>query len=283
MSASDEQIDLTDLSRTLWGGRYIILLTTVLFTLIGVSYAFLAQKWYRAEVVLAPVDKQSFPGGALGGSGLRGLSGLASLAGVNLQGSGTQEPIAVLRSKNFARAFIEDEGLTGDLLKEVARSESKPDIRDAVRVFDTRVRTVTENTKTSLVTLSIRWKDADTAALWANTLAKRLNDRLRQQAAEEAERNVAFLKKEMAETSIVSLQQSLGSLLEGEMQKLMLARANDEFAFKVIDRAVPPKQLDAPKRVLIILVAFMGGVLLSVVFVIVRKSVSQIDRRARLT
>lgn len=266
---SDDEIDLSELWQTIWSGRWLIVMITALFTLAGVAYALLAQEWYKAEVVLAPANQQS--GGALAGLGI-GLGGLASLAGMSLPSSSEQQPVAVLKSKGFARDFIEDLSLMPTLLEDVANSEAL-DMRDAVRVFDTRVRGVTEDTKTGLVRLSIRWKDADTAALWANTLARRLNDRLRQQAAEEAERNVTYLKKEMAATSIVSLQQSMGSILEGEMQKLMLARGNEEFAFKVIDQAVAPKQRDAPKRVLVILVALFAGGFLSVVTLVVRRAI----------
>jgi uncharacterized protein involved in exopolysaccharide biosynthesis len=273
---SDDEIDLSELWQTIWSGRWLIAMITSVFALGGVAYAFLAQEWYKAEVVLAPANQQSLTGGNLAGLGL-GLGGLASLAGITLPSSSDQQPVAVLKSKDFARDFIEDQDLTRDLVKEVRNSNSL-DIRDAVRVFVTRVRGVTEDTKTGLVTLSIRWKDADTAALWANTLARRLNDRLRQQAAEAAERNVTYLKKEMTATSIVSLQQSMGSILEAEMQKLMLARGNDEFAFKVIDQAVAPKQRDAPRRVLIILVATFAGGFLSVLILGVRKVIRSRSR-----
>lgn len=268
--ASDDEISLLELVQTIWSGRWLVATITVGCTLIGVGYALLAPVWFRAEVVLAPADQQSYAGGALAGL-TGGLGGLASLAGISLPSPGPQQPVAVLKSRIFARQFIEDHELMPELLKEVS-SRDALDIRDAVRFFDTRVRAVSEDTKTGLVTLSIRWKDAETAAVWANTLAKRLNDRLRQQAEEEAERNVTYLKKEMAATAIVSLQQSLGSILESEMQKLMLARGNEQFAFKVIDEAVAPKRQEAPKRALIVTVAFFGGGFISVVILMVRRA-----------
>jgi uncharacterized protein involved in exopolysaccharide biosynthesis len=129
------------------------------------------------------------------------------------------------------------------------------------------------------VTLSIRWKDPDTAAEWANVLVQRLNDRLRQQALTESERNVAYLQKEMAATSVVSLQQSMGRVLEGEMQKLMLARGNEEFAFKVIDRATPPKLRESPKRSLIAIVSMLAGGFLGVLFVFLRKAIQNRPKR----
>jgi len=272
--AYDDEIDLWELWETIWSGRWLIVAITGVFTLGGVTYALLAQEWYKADVVLAPADKKGGAGGALAQFG-----GLASLAGISLPGAGEGEPVAVLKSKDFARSFITDLNVMPMLLEGADFGDKKPDIRDAVRVFDTGVRTVTEDKKSGLVTLSVRWKDPDTAAEWANVLVKRLNDRLRTQAQEESERNVAYLQREIAATSVVSLQQSMGRVLEGEMQKLMLARGNEEFAFKVIDRATPPKQRETPKRTLIALVSMLAGGFLGILAVFLRKAIANRPKR----
>lgn len=272
--AYDDEIDLWELWETIWSGRWLIIAITGVFTLSGVTYALLAQEWYKADVVLAPADKQAGAGGALAQFG-----GLASLAGISLPGAGEGEPVAVLKSKDFARSFITDLSLLPILLEDADFGDKNPDIRDAVKVFDTKIRTVTEDKKSGLVTLSVRWKDPDTAAEWANVLVKRLNDRLRTQAQEESERNVAYLQREIASTSVVSLQQSMGRVLEGEMQKLMLARGNEEFAFKVIDRATPPKQRETPKRTLIALVSMLAGGFLGILVVFLRKAIANRPKR----
>ncbi|MBM4231489.1 MAG: hypothetical protein FJ184_12200 [Gammaproteobacteria bacterium] len=271
--AYDDEIDLWELWETIWSGRWLIIAITGVFTLGGVTYALLAQEWYKADVVLAPADKKG------GGGALAQFGGLASLAGISLPGAGEGEPVAVLKSKDFARSFITDLNLMPVLLEGADFGDKKPDIRDAVKVFDTDVRTVSEDKKSGLVTLSVRWKDPDTAAEWANVLVKRLNDRLRTQAQEESERNVAYLQREIAATSVVSLQQSMGRVLEGEMQKLMLARGNEEFAFKVIDRATPPKQRETPKRTLIPLVSMLAGGFLGILAVFLRKAIMNRPRR----
>jgi len=271
--AYDDEIDLWELWETIWSGRWLIVAIAGVFTLGGVTYALLAQESYKADVVLAPADKKSGAGGALAQFG-----GLASLAGISLPGAGEGEPVAVLKSKDFARSFITDLNLMPVLFEGVDVGDKKLDIRDAVAAFD-GVRSVSEDKRTSLVTLSVRWKDPDTAAEWANVLVKRLNDRLRTQAQEESERNVAYLQREIAATSVVSLQQSMGRVLEGEMQKLMLARGNEEFAFKVIDRATPPKQREAPKRTLIALVSMLAGGFLGILAVFLRKAIANRPKR----
>jgi uncharacterized protein involved in exopolysaccharide biosynthesis len=264
--AYDDEIDLWQLWDTIWSGRWLIIAITSLFAAGGVTYALVAQEWWRAEVVLAPADKKGGMSGALSQ-----LSGLASLAGVSVGGGDSNEPLAVLKSRGFAREFITDMNLMPTLFKGAENLKDKPDIRDAVRVFE-GVRTVSDDKKTGLITLSVRWKDPDTAALWANELARRVNARLRAEALAEAERNVAYLQKEMAATSVVSLQQSMGRVLEGEMQKLMLARGNEEFAFKVIDKATPPKQREAPRRSLIAIAATLAGGFLGILAVFLRQA-----------
>ncbi|MBM4232322.1 MAG: hypothetical protein FJ184_16610 [Gammaproteobacteria bacterium] len=269
--AYDDEIDLWELWETIWSGRWLVVVIAGLFTLSGTTYALLSPEVYRAEVVLAPAENRK--GGAVAQFG-----GLAGLAGISLPGAGESEPIAVLKSKDFARAFITDLNLIPELSGDGDLVGDKTDIRDAVAAFD-GVRSVTEDKKTGLVIVSIRWKDPDTAAEWANALVKHLNDRLRSQAQAESERNVAFLQREIAATSVVSLQQSMGRVLEGEMQKLMLARGNDEFAFKVIDRAVPPKQREAPKRTMIALVSMLAGGFLGIFAVFLRKAIANRPKR----
>jgi uncharacterized protein involved in exopolysaccharide biosynthesis len=271
--AYDDEIDLWELWDTIWSGRWLIIAITALFAIGGVTYALLAAESYRADVVLAPAEKKSLP------AALGQLGGLASLAGVNIGGGGGQEPIAVLRSKGFLREFIQAQNLQPVLLAD-ARDGETADIRDAVKRFEL-LRTVTEDKKTGLVSVSMRWKDPVTASIWANAMVRQLNDKLRSQALQEAQRNVDYLQKEIAGTSVVSLQQSMGRVLEGEMQKLMLARGSEEFAFKVIDPATPPKQRESPKRTLITLVATLAGGFIGLLAVFLRKALR--DRRRPAT
>jgi uncharacterized protein involved in exopolysaccharide biosynthesis len=272
--AYDDEIDLWELWETIWSGRWLIVAITGVFALGGVTYALLAQEWYKAEVVLAPADDDKSASGALAQFG-----GLASLAGINLSGMNKSEPVAVLKSRGFARDFIVDLKLMS-LLEEDIREGSKPlDVRDAVKFFDEDIRSVSEDKKTGLVTLSIRWKDPVVAASWANDLVSRLNARLRNEAEKEAERNVAYLQREISGTSVVSLQQSMGRVLEGQMQKLMLARGNEEFAFKIIDRATAPKKRDWPKRAVITLISFFVGGFLGLLAVFLRKAIANRPKR----
>jgi uncharacterized protein involved in exopolysaccharide biosynthesis len=263
---------LRELTQRLWDGRWTIIGVTLLCALASVAYALMAQEWYRAETVLAPSDEKSMP------DLLGSLGGLASLAGVSIGGGGSEEPVAVLRSREFTSKFIEDLSLTTVLFSrkwdaanqrwKPSDPEDWPDTRDAVTYFDRYIRSVSIDKKSGMVTLSIRWTDPNEAADWANKLVERLNARMRERALEESTRNVAYLQAEIARTGVVSLQQSIGRVLEGEMQRLMLAKGNPEFSFRVIDPATPPRRRSEPRRAFIVIATTLLGGAFAVAWVL---------------
>lgn len=272
-ASADDEIDLWELWETIWNGKALIAAIAGLFTAGGITYSLLAPEKFKAQVTVMPADAKS-AGGGLAGS-LGNLGGLAALAGVSIGGGGTQEPLAVLKSREFARAFIEENKLLPMFFPKGSDSTGRPiDWRDGVEFFEKQVVMVAEDKKSGLITVGITWKDPVVAAGWANDLVRRLNEQMRARALVESERNVAYLNREIASTTVVSLQQAIGRVLETEMQKLMLARGNEQFAFKVIDEATPPKRRESPKRTLITLVALMAGGFLGILVVFLRKAIA---------
>lgn len=269
--AKDEQyagdaVSFATVWRILWSRRWIILIAAGAFAVTAVAYALLATEWYRAEVLLAPAESEDT--NSLSGT----IGGLASLAGIAPGETNSVEPLAILSSRRFAEAFIREVGLmqliyadewdaSASQWRESASGE-QPDIRDGVKFFREEILRVNEDDATGLVNVSIDWTDPEVAATWANLVVQRLNENTRARSLAEAERNVAFLREELQKTQLMTLQQSVGSLLESEIQKLMLARGRIEFSFRVIDPAVPPLRRSYPQRTLIVLAAtVLGGFL----------------------
>jgi uncharacterized protein involved in exopolysaccharide biosynthesis len=251
-----------------WRDKWLVVALTALAGLLAVAYALLATEWYRADVLLVPARHD-----AMSGLGEQ-IGSLAALAGVAAAPADmdTSEAIAVLQSRAFAREFIEDNGLvpafTGGPADAGKPGAEPPDMRDAIRYFHENVLRISEDRDTGHVALSVEWTDPAVASDWANALVARINGRMRQRALKEAEANVAYLKTQLESNKLVPIQQSIGRLLETELQKLMLARGNEDFSFRIVDPATPPDRRSRPKRTLIVLSAgFLGGVLaLLVVF-----------------
>lgn len=261
-----DEVGLRELWLVTWHGKWVIIAVTLLFAVGSVGHALIATEWYQAEVLLAPAsDRTSLP---LGGQ----LGGLAAIAGVTTRSGDVAEAVATLKSRELARAFIEDEGLVQVFFADEWDAESgrwlrdgpgeERDTRDAIKYFHENVLRVREDRQSGLVTLVVEWTDPVLVADWANQLVTRANERLRGRALREAEANIAYLEAELARTGVVALQQTIGRLLESELQKLMLARGNEEFAFRIVDSAEVPKRRVRPRRALIAVIGtLLGGVL----------------------
>jgi uncharacterized protein involved in exopolysaccharide biosynthesis len=264
---SEDQIDLSGISYALWRAKWKIAATAFGFAAAAVVYALTATQWYSAELWMAPSEEQSTRNltnqiqGSLGGL-------VGNLAGISVGGGQNAEPLAILQSRGFVKEFIETNGLH-DEIAEVAGlgdGEGNVDIRDAVDYFRDRVLDVEENRTTRIVVMHIDWVDPDTAAAWANAYVKQLNERMRQRALAQADSSINYLKLELEQSNVLTLQQSVGRLLEQQLQKAMLARVNEEFAFRVLDMAQPPNYRSAPRRRQIVSFAFLfGGFLASFV------------------
>ena len=273
---SNDKISLRQVWRIIWRGKGIVIAATTIFALGSIAYALLAKEIYRAEVLLAPAAEQSTPG--IGGQ----LGGLAALAGVSVGEEDDVVALAVLQSREFARQFVEQLDLLPIFFEDAWDAENErwreddptevPDVRDGVKFFHEEIFEVSEEFRTGLVTLTIEWTDPDIAAEWASILVLRLNDRLRERALQEAQTNVDYLQSEMAKATLVTLQESIGRLLEAELPKLMLAKGNEEFAFKIVDPAFPPRLRVRPKRALTAIIGTILGGLLGIFIVLVGHS-----------
>jgi uncharacterized protein involved in exopolysaccharide biosynthesis len=271
---SSAELDIAELIKVLWQSKWRIAGITSFCTALALSYALLATPWYQAEVLLAPVEERAE-------SALANQFGsIASIAGINVGNNGLiASAIATLESRELAGEFIEDHQLLTVFFADDWDADQKrwkeedpedwPDVRNAVKFFQEEMLTVTQDRQTSMVTLSLTWTDADQAAEWANELAVRVNARMRKRALKEAETNVAYLGEELAKTTVVTMQQSISRLLETEMQKLMLARGSEEYAFRVIDVAQAPRKPDRPRRLLITALGMMVGGMLALIWVLV--------------
>lgn len=260
-SSSDGDITLIRLWAVVWRDKWLVVLLTSLFGIAAVAYALLATEWYRADVLLVPARQDGMSGF---GEKLGGLAALAGMATAPSEAS-KSEAIAVLKSRAFARDFIADNDLVPAFTEGTAARATpgaEPvDMRDAVRFFHENVLRVSEDRDTGHIALSVEWTDPKVAATWANSLVARLNERMRQRALKEAEANVAYLQSALESNKLVPVQQSIGRLLESELQKLMLARGSEDFSFRIVDPATPPDRRARPKRTLIVASAlFLGGV-----------------------
>src|SRR3984957_9229666 len=104
----DEGLNLFEMGALMRANRRILIITTAVMVGLSLVYVFVARDWYRAEVLMKVADQRQNQG-LLGGLSGGALGGLASLAGIDFGGeTKSAEPLAVLKSRKFAEAFIKD-------------------------------------------------------------------------------------------------------------------------------------------------------------------------------
>jgi uncharacterized protein involved in exopolysaccharide biosynthesis len=263
---------------------WAIAISTVAAGIAAGLIAWILPKQYTATTEVSPVDY-------LGGgreSGLNSLmsqvSGLASLAISTPAATAREESLATLQSTTLTERFIDANNLLPVLF---ARSwnpvashwrNEPPTLWKANRYFATHVRSVVENKKSGLVTLSITWTDPELAARWANGLVELTNDYLRTKAIADSERDIAYLRDEVTKTNAVEIQKAIYSLMETEYRKAMLAKGGQEFALKIIDRAFAPENPSSPQPLLWLGAGLSLGFLASLAVILAGKRTDERDR-----
>lgn len=208
------------------------------------SYAF--APIYRVRTVLAPAEARELPGGL--NAVLGQVGGLASLAGLDFGGEKkVQEAIEILTSRNFTQQFIAENGLLPRLYKRRWDSERQawragaevPTEWQGYDRFDRKVRRVFQDRRSGFVTLEIDWTDSVEGAKWANRLVASLNLGMRQRAIRSADESIKYLESEYGRTQSIDVREAISKLVQQQMNSRMLASTRAEFAFRVLDPALP--------------------------------------------
>jgi capsular polysaccharide biosynthesis protein len=271
---SNADISIWEVLGSVWRLKWTTVLVATALSIAAGSVALILPKQYQATVTVSPVAEES-GGGRLGalGSVLSEVGGLSSSLSSLTGSGGTQkaEYTAVLQSEAVTENYIRSKGLLQVLYADLwdARTgkwkvddvRKQPTLWKANQYFKKRIRIVLTDTRTGLVTFSIKWKDPIAAATWANDLVRLTNDYLRSKAITESERNIAYLTEQAAKTDIVGVRQAVYAILQSEINKVMLARGRDEYALRVIDPAVPPEIAVSPSPILWAIVGMLTGLL----------------------
>jgi uncharacterized protein involved in exopolysaccharide biosynthesis len=240
---------------------------------------------YLGESLVVPVKQSGSASSMLRNQ----FGGLAALAGIDLGGGDrSQEAIARLTSKGLVRDFIEENQLLPVLFADKWDPASKkwkanvraPTMEEAVIFFVKKVRTITEDGKTHVITVSVRWRSAEQAALWANGLVELANERMRSEAIRESEQSIEYLRSELRNTNMIELQQAIYRLIENQINNAMLANVQRAYAFRVIDPAVPARKKVAPQRLLMTALAAVFAAFVVAGFLFVRYAAAE-TRAAR--
>jgi uncharacterized protein involved in exopolysaccharide biosynthesis len=276
----DADIDFRQLLRTVWARRVLVGIVAAACGILAGAVSFVMTPVYRASTVLVPASDRGFGDAS---AALGQLGGLASLAGIEIGGSNVEveEALAVLRSREFTEKFIREKNLLPVLFAHKwdaaaghwQGEEAKwPTLAKGFRYFNRKLRFVVFDKKTNLITVQVEWRDRQAAAQWANELVARVNEEMRTRAIARAGANVRYLEQELQGTSNVETRNAIGRLIEAHIKQRMLANVSQEYAFRIVDKALPPDADDPvrPQKLQLIVVGAFAGLAFAIIWVLIR-------------
>ena len=290
----DDEIDLRELFHVLWDKIFYIGAITSIFSLISIIYALMLPNIYQSQAVMMPMEANQGMSGMLGQ-----YSGMASLAGISLpseSGSKAQEAIARIESfEFFSNSFlphIKLENLmavkkwnqasntltydasafnseSGQWVRKVKPPTSTiPSSQKAYKQYQA-IMSVSEDKKTSFVTLSVEHKSPVIAQQWVEIMMDQIDQVMRDQDRQTALQSIAYLNSLAPTVNYEEISKALASLQQEQMKRLMMVEANENYIFKVLDSPIVPEMKVKPKRSLIVILGTMLGMMLSVLGVLV--------------
>ena len=295
----DDEIDLAELWRAIWAGKFTIIIISMIFAVASVFFALSKPDIYKASVILAPASSE---GGAGGLGALAGqFGGLASMAGINLGGGGgvdkTALALEMLKSRSFIETFIAKHDLLVPLmasknwdmtsdslilneelydqankkwLREVkAPKKPEPSSWEAYKEFSELV-TVAQDKTTSMVNIDIAFYSPSIAKQWLTWLIQDINEFMREQDQIEAKASIDYLTEQLVNIKVATMETVFYQLIEEQTKNMMLTMVKKEYVLKTIDPAQVPDTKDKPKRALIVVLGTMLGGILSVLIVLIR-------------
>ncbi|PKG82227.1 LPS O-antigen length regulator [Colwellia sp. 75C3] len=294
----DDEIDLAELWRVIWAGKFTIIIISMIFAVASVFFALSKPDIYKASAILAPASTE---GGAGGLSAMAGqLGGLASMAGINLGGGGVDKTalaLEILKSRSFIEDFITKHDLLVPLMasknwdmasdklilddelydktnnkwiREVkAPKRAEPSSWEAYKEFSELV-VVAQDKTTSMINIDIEFYSPAIAKQWLTWLVQDINEFMRAQDQIEAKASIDYLTNQLVNIKVATMETVFYQLIEEQTKNMMLTMVKKEYVFKTIDPAQVPDTKDKPKRALIVVLGTMLGGILSVLVVLIR-------------
>lgn len=288
LRASLHEIDLIEVARDIWGGKYVIVSLAVLGLLFAILTLYTAKPTYTAKMVAGPAE--SAGGGAGRAGGLGQLGAAASAFGINIGGGDNSyfgRYKEVLDSESLAEAlfrrddlrpvlfgpgwnpetrkFMRPEGLLFNIKELVKgllglRTWSSPgpfELREALKAK----MTVTLDQLTNLLRISVRGDSPAQAEFVLRSVTKEADELLRRTARERAAGRIAYLNQALRDTTMQDQRESMINILSSQQHNMMMASVDRTFAIEIID---PPAASPVPTSPVPRVTLFMGVSLMGV-------------------
>ena len=291
----NKEIDLYELFDILLKSKKIILLITTFTSILGVIYSLSLPNIYESKTLLVPVNPSNSISAGLSSYG--GIAGIAGLGFPRSDDSNSAKAIKKISSLSFFENNIINNIFLPDLMavdswnhetntltykesiydmksstwvrKYSYPKKQIPSAQESFKRFTNKI-SLSEDKKSGFVTLSIKHQSPYIAKEWTELVINEVNNYYRQKDKSESLKAVSYLNKQISMTTLSEIKLVIAELLQKETKKLALVEANQFYVFDYIDPPAVMELKSDPNRPLICILAAIFGVVLSILFVIIK-------------
>lgn len=292
----DDEIDLAEIFSILWGERKYICLITLCFTFSAIFFSLITPNEYQAKAVMAPSHQDA---GGLS-SALDKFGGLASLAGINIGDNIASEAnvsIEIIQSRSFIEQYIKQSGIAIEVMaangwdaennrllidrdiydpelmqwtrKPPRGRQAKPSSWEVFEEFSEKL-TISQDKSSAFVTIGVESYSPYIAKQWVDNYILAANLYLQQRKLQKIEKNIDYLEQQIAMTSVAEMREIFFTLIEEQVKSKMLVEASPDYAFTVVSEAMIPEEHLYPKRLLVVVLGAMLGIMFGVIVAFIR-------------
>jgi hypothetical protein len=226
-------------------------------------------------------------------------SGVASLAGISLPSLGASNnrvnlAIEILNSRDFRLRFVKKRDIAATLVASKNWDKASRSIIYDEEIYDFKnsrwiatgpnfnengptsqtildsmmdLISIKKDIETGFVKISIKHYSPDIAQQWLIWIVEDINLTLKKRDLEFATKTKTYLVEQIEKNSIAQLNQVFNNLVELQVEKIMLAEVQEEYAFTIIDPPILPERKSEPSRVKIVLFYSAISLLISMILV----------------
>ena len=281
-------IDLSQIINVVLKGKKFVIGLTSFAALSAVLISLSLTNYYRSESILVAADSQDL-------GSMSQYSGLASLAGISLPSAGGDsvvEIIEIIKSRAFVKHLLTFESILPSLMAPASYDKNTqkliydPVLYDAnemswikgpapsyLEVYETyigEVLTISQDKISGLVNITVEHISPLFARDFLMLIITESNNLKRQKDISTSNRSINHLKAELSNTSLIEIKESINQLVRAQLEKRMMANANEDYSLAIIEPPFIPEKKSKPSRALICIVATLLGGVLSVLILLIR-------------
>lgn len=295
-------VDLKEIFYVLWSSRFFIIFLTSIFALLILIYSLSLQNLYKSETTAAVFSESN-------SSSLSQYSSIAAIAGVSLPSRGGIDKAVLIEKTITSRDFVQhlmniDENFLPNLMAVKKYDQSNNTIIYDEEIYNAsnkewislsangnlipsflevhkkylNIISFSQETISKIISISVEHESPEFAYHLLQLILRELNNVIKNQDIYEAEQSINYLNDQLSSISQADVKKSINTLIEGQLEKLMLANVKEYYLLQPIDLPYIPEEKSNPPRALICIIGTIFGLLIAISFVLIRHYFHSINR-----